>query len=204
MTGIDITDRLFPKNSEYGNIFFTKGTVLSLPSAWSSTFTFVHQRLLIAALQKSEWSVALSEIYRSLKPNGWVQITEIDRLEGGPKTQTLQRTKKAMYEKVGLLPDCVEHIPRLLREAGFTYVEESGMTERVIPLGNWEGKIGQMAKKNFSKIYRSLKDAFARHGWTREEIDQMMDETEAEWEERRDCAIRICTFVARKSEQARR
>jgi hypothetical protein len=200
MTGIDITDRLFPTSSEYGNLFFMKGTVLSLPSAWSSTFTFTHQRLLIAALQKSEWSAALSEIYRSLKPNGWVQITEIDRLEGGPKVQAFQRTKEAMYAKVGLLPDCVEHIPRLLQEAGFAYAEKSGMTERRIPLGNWEGKIGQMAKKNFSKIYRSLKDAFARHGWTREDIDRMVDEMEEEWEERRDCVVRMCTFVARKPE----
>src|ERR1700761_2344905 len=75
MIGVDIETRLFPA-SPPKNIQFRVESVTNLPAEWSNTFSLVHQRLLVVALQVPQWPTALSEIYRVLRPGGWVQIAE--------------------------------------------------------------------------------------------------------------------------------
>ncbi|KAF8187573.1 hypothetical protein K438DRAFT_1764736 [Mycena galopus ATCC 62051] len=50
------------------NVVVQAGSVTSLPADWTNRFTFVHQRLLVIALQISEWPQSLAEIYRVLRP----------------------------------------------------------------------------------------------------------------------------------------
>ena len=75
MVAVDIEPRLFP-TSHPKNIEFRVESVTQLPSDWSNSFSLVHQRLLLAALQIPEWPTALGEIYRVLRPGGWVQLAE--------------------------------------------------------------------------------------------------------------------------------
>ncbi|KAG1401635.1 hypothetical protein G6F60_006258 [Rhizopus arrhizus] len=53
----------------YGNV------VKGLPYA-DNTFDFVHMRLLILALRKEEWPIAIKEVIRVVKPGGMLQLTE--------------------------------------------------------------------------------------------------------------------------------
>lgn len=53
----------------YGNV------VKGLPYA-DNTFDFVHMRLLILALRKEEWPIAIKEVIRVTKPGGMLQLTE--------------------------------------------------------------------------------------------------------------------------------
>jgi hypothetical protein len=158
-------------------------------------------------------------------------LTEVLGFEGGEKTRRVQRTKEELHDKIGLLHDCVRRIPAMLKEVGFEptqafaesvngYDNASGASasnstraelefeyavkDRCLPLSPLSpvDSIAYMAAKNSSKVHRSLTDAFIRHGWKREEIDEMMDEMEKEWEESagtdRQCVVRIVTFVGRK------
>ncbi|KAF7303054.1 S-adenosyl-L-methionine-dependent methyltransferase [Mycena kentingensis (nom. inval.)] len=75
LVGIDIERRLFP-NPPPPNAAFLVHSILSLPAEWDNTFALVNQRFLIIALTRAEWPVALKELYRVVRPGGWVQLVE--------------------------------------------------------------------------------------------------------------------------------
>lgn len=74
--GFDISDRLFPPESS--NVTFSLGNVLALPEWLQSRATLAHQRLLIYALRRQEWSQAIESIKNTLIPGeGRLQLTEV-------------------------------------------------------------------------------------------------------------------------------
>ena len=74
--GFDISNRLFPPNSR--NVTFVTGNVLDLPSDLHSRVSLAHQRLLIYALRRQEWSRAIASIRNTLIPGeGVIQLTEV-------------------------------------------------------------------------------------------------------------------------------
>jgi SAM-dependent methyltransferase len=235
LTGIDISDRLFPSTISSPTLStlstthpgiactFTQQSILSLPSQWRSTFTLIHQRLLLAAFRASEWPLAIRAIYDALKPGGYVQLTEVLGLEGGEKTKRVQLMKEELFDRVGLLHDCVKRIPGMLREVGFEPIGGNGsgsgtpsefefefaVIDRHFPLSPHSppNSIPYLAAKSFSRFHRSLKDTFVQQGWRKdsEEIDEMIDEMEKEWEESgagnynaEECVMRMVTFVGKK------
>jgi SAM-dependent methyltransferase len=73
MFGID--SRMFPV-SPPKQIVFRVESATRLPAEWTNIFSLVHQRLLMAGLQRSDWPIVLGEIHRVLRPGGWVQLGE--------------------------------------------------------------------------------------------------------------------------------
>lgn len=74
--GFDISNRLFPPNSH--NLTFATGNVLDLPAHLQSRVSLAHQRLLIYALRRQEWSQAITSIKNTLIPGeGVIQLTEV-------------------------------------------------------------------------------------------------------------------------------
>lgn len=74
--GFDISNRLFPPNSL--SVIFATGNVLDLPAHLQSRVTLAHQRLLIYALRRHEWSHAIRSIKNTLIPGeGVIQLTEV-------------------------------------------------------------------------------------------------------------------------------
>jgi hypothetical protein len=147
----------------------------------------------------------------------------VQGFEGGEKTSKLQRSKEQLYDKIGLLHDCMKKIPGILKDVGFEPVQVSSesvngsgsgsgtefefpyaVKDRYFPLSPHSptDSIPYMAAKNFSRVHRSMKDAFIRHGWKKEEVDEMYDEMEKEWEANagtgRQSIMRMATFVGRK------
>lgn len=75
--GVDISP-IFPSEIKPPNTFFQLANVLEglpFPENW---FSFVQQRLFMPALRTYEWLPVLTDIYRVIKPGGFVQLLESD------------------------------------------------------------------------------------------------------------------------------
>jgi ubiquinone/menaquinone biosynthesis C-methylase UbiE len=71
---------VFPNNIRPPNVSFQVGNVLGRLPFSDNTFDFVNIRLFIIALKKQEWPIVVQEIYRILKPGGYIQMVECGML----------------------------------------------------------------------------------------------------------------------------
>lgn len=71
---------IFPNNIRPQNVSFQVGNALERLPFMDNTFDFVNIRLFIIALKKHEWPVVIEEIYRILKPGGYIQVVECGML----------------------------------------------------------------------------------------------------------------------------
>ncbi|KAM5449461.1 hypothetical protein MaudCBS49596_004942 [Microsporum audouinii] len=75
--GFDISADQFPKNPE--NIQLSvQDITLPFPKEYWNRFDIVHVRLLVAALQESDYKAAVSNLSAILRPGGFLQWEEID------------------------------------------------------------------------------------------------------------------------------
>ncbi|KAJ7676025.1 S-adenosyl-L-methionine-dependent methyltransferase [Mycena polygramma] len=158
MVAVDIESRLFPTVPPE-NIQFRVESAMNLPSGWSDTFSLVHQRLLILALQKSEWHKDIQEIYRVLRPGGWVQLAESapwheGNYPGKPYMEKLSAIFRRVTEARGLFVDCVYHIPKMLEEAGFVEIQSESRAQL---MGKWAREIGVANAANEVAVFRGIK-----------------------------------------------
>ncbi|CCL99490.1 uncharacterized protein FIBRA_01508 [Fibroporia radiculosa] len=204
LEGIDIESRLFPMDSKLiatrGNMNFSIGTITKLPSEWTATFTLVHQRLLIAALRAEEWGQAIKEMMRVLVPGGWVQLGEAGAWQAGKTTEKHRSLVDKLFVKRGLLLDCSDRIPSMLRAAGFSNVH---IDKRPISLGSWAGEVGIEARENFMGVFRGMKSPVLNAGGlgyvnTEEEWESLLDAVEEEWDNTEGAEMSFFIFYAQK------
>ncbi|KAL1695707.1 S-adenosyl-L-methionine-dependent methyltransferase [Schizophyllum commune] len=180
-TGVDIEARNFPISHPPNAQFFVE-SITHLPEKWSSVFDLVHQRLLIAALRAQEWSQAIAEAYRVLRPGGWAQFVECSTLWlRGPVAMRFLKIYRALYNSRNMLLKCAERIPQMLEDAGFhnvrserVYIEMAGTTLEATA-----------ARTTVLGVYRQFKGAIVRAGGlglvqSGEEYDALMDELQEE------------------------
>ncbi|KAF8515736.1 hypothetical protein JB92DRAFT_3082814 [Gautieria morchelliformis] len=174
---IGIEAKQFPSQPPR-NVTLSIGSLLSMPSIWTNSLDLVSQRLLITAVRRREWPVALSERFRVLKPGGWAQRGEIGKTHlPGPKTRQHQSLLSKPFAHRDILLDCANQLPAMLIEAGFTDVR---METRLLPLGKVGGADGENARKNFMGVYRGMKTPVLKAG----ELGFFDAEMEGEWDTR--------------------
>ncbi|KAJ3748913.1 hypothetical protein DFH05DRAFT_1520521 [Lentinula detonsa] len=121
---IDISPAQFP-TSHPPEIHFSVKSVVDLPDPeWSDTFTYAHQRLLITAMNDSLWRLAVSELFRVVRPGGWVELVELEAQDFnswsvGPHSTRLASLINTMYRAKGVIGDLSVYLPAILKEAGF-------------------------------------------------------------------------------------
>jgi ubiquinone/menaquinone biosynthesis C-methylase UbiE len=204
IVAVDIEPGLFPA-SPPKNVEFRVESVMNLPSDWSDTFSLVHQRLLMLALQVPQWPKAVQEIYRVLRPEGWVQIAEAAAFyEGQNPDKPCMEKLTAMYRRItearNLYVDCTHGISKMLEEAGFVDIRSES---RAQSMGKWAGEIGVANGANYTGVLRGIKAPVLEAGGfgyvtSEAEYDELLDGLEREWDEIPGTKKQFIIFWARK------
>lgn len=200
--GIDLTSRLFPTTYPQ-NIQLSVQNVTSLPIDWTSKFHYVHQRLLVGALSREMWKMAISEIYRVLKPGGWVELLEACAsftTQVGPYSAKMGRLVNALFVHRNLLLGDQDALPKMLAEVGFVGIQR---ISHFIPLADSAGKAGVDGRTNFCDFMASLKTPILNAGGlgiidSEEEFDEAALKTREEWRSSSDAVQEMSTFYAQK------
>ncbi|KAJ0163237.1 hypothetical protein CTA2_3296 [Colletotrichum tanaceti] len=198
--GFDISNRLFPQNTP--SVTYDVGNVLELPARLDSRVTLAHQRLLIYALRRHEWSRAIASIKNTLIPGqGVVQLTEVLTPADNPGAaqEQFQVLLSSIGQKRQLLLDCGEHLPALLSDAGFVDITKRTVKVR---LGSAGGLKGVEAAACRSGAFRGMRDSVLLDGGYGvvngpEEFDKLVNQVMAEWETN-ECYAFYYTITARR------
>ncbi|KAF9059006.1 S-adenosyl-L-methionine-dependent methyltransferase [Rhodocollybia butyracea] len=183
LTGIDISQRHFPTQYPQ-NVTFAVHTVTNLPESWSSRFSLVNQRLIFGALTHEQWGMALSELYRILKPGGWIQL-----LESSPETSISSGSMKryadafaAAFVNSGLVSNLTETLDQRLEHTGFVNVQK-----RTTALPRLDSQDVDFEFKGQKRLIMAsiptLKPAFLATGMfeSEDEIDALHKGIDEEW-----------------------
>lgn len=160
LIGIDIQPKLFPPPEILpANITFQVGSIVELPEEWTNKFALVNQRLLVAALRYSEWNAAIKNMYRVLKPGGWVQLVEnIGWVNQAPMLEIYTRLWQNMLKAKGIegtWPKGADLWKKMVEDAGFVDIR----VERYdTPVGKWAGADGEYVKNNIIGLLSGMKE----------------------------------------------
>ncbi|KAJ7775145.1 S-adenosyl-L-methionine-dependent methyltransferase [Mycena metata] len=206
MVGVDIEPRLFPTTPPE-NFDFRVESVTRLPADWSNTFSLVHQRLLILALQTQEWPLAMQEVYRVLRPGGWIQIDEStpwydEKCPGKPCMEKLTALYRCLARARNLYVDCTDDMTKMLAQAGFVDIQTKSGIQK---MGKWAGDVGVANRVNHIGVLRGIKTPVLQAGGfgyvsSEAEYDALLEGLEKEWDEIPGTEKELIIFWARKPE----
>ncbi|KAJ7715573.1 S-adenosyl-L-methionine-dependent methyltransferase [Mycena maculata] len=189
MVAVDIESRLFPA-SPPKNIEFRVESVIKLPLDWTGAFSLVHQRLLMLALQHHEWTATLNEMYRVLRPGGWVQLAEYTpwragKYPGQPCMERLVALYRCVTTSRNLYVDCADHLPTMLKQAGFVDIRTES---RMQLIGKLHGEAGVASNLTHRGVFNGMKTPVLEAGGfgyvsSEAEYDELVECLEKEWDE---------------------
>lgn len=81
--GIDLVDN-FQRNHEIENVSFQSGNVLKGLPFEDNTFDAISLNFGILAFSRNDWEALTKEVYRVLKPGGYMLSKEPARIVSGP------------------------------------------------------------------------------------------------------------------------
>jgi predicted SAM-dependent methyltransferase len=199
--GIDIETRLFPE-SKPANVSFSGRSITDLPQEWDFKFNLVHQRLLYAALKRTEWTAAIRNMYRVLRPGGWVRLGESENVPvcAGSYTKQLYGFLKDLHSYYDLDISIHEQLQKRILDAGFRDVK---VERRSFKLGQWAGEEGIANRNNLIGVYRGMKQRSIEEGVLNKliseaEFDELLDNVQNEWDQIEGTEIVFKILIAMK------
>jgi SAM-dependent methyltransferase len=191
VVGIDLSASSF-KQPTPENCLLRVGNVLTGLPFPDAFFSYTHQRLLVAAITADKWSGVIRELVRVTRPNGWLELVEVDNQmqNAGPATAKVLDFMEAISKSLGFDGEVIRHLGDLLIQEGLHHVE---MQPIPVPVGEWAGRVGSMMKQNVLAATNALKGRYCQQaGIDPTEFEQMVNAMAAEWEVSRSS----CTFYA--------
>ncbi|TFK64986.1 S-adenosyl-L-methionine-dependent methyltransferase [Pluteus cervinus] len=155
--GADISPRFSPLPGQISAFTFHALSTLDLPFEWENRFQLVNQRLMLGSFSRPQWETVIQNIYRVVKPGGWVQLVEIQQEYDFSATHPkYQRGLNLVDEKARVL---IRHRIRSRR-----YV-----TTR---------RVQQHHTNSKSRAYRGMREATVQMGCVEsgEEFDRLLTE----------------------------
>ncbi|KAJ4476301.1 S-adenosyl-L-methionine-dependent methyltransferase [Lentinula lateritia] len=205
---IDISRDQFPSQVP-SSVHFSLRSILDVPLEWSDQFTFVHQRLLVAALPRPLWHKALHQIYRVLKPGGWLELVEshakIRKFAVGPNSKNLALISDRMFESKDFVGDTEVYLPPVMREMGFVDVHCEG---RDVPISNSRSVVdddGLDRVQIWYDLWKGFKGSVLAGGGygivsSEEEYESLLLGCKDEWNNSTEAYTSYWTIIARKPE----
>ncbi|KAJ4474398.1 S-adenosyl-L-methionine-dependent methyltransferase [Lentinula aciculospora] len=199
---IDISRAQFPSHIPSG-VHFSLRSILDVPEEWSGSFTFVHQRLLVAALPRPLWHKALAQIFRVLKPGGWVELVEshakVRKFVVGPHSKNLALISDRMFGEKDFVGDAEVYLPPVMREMGFVDVHCEG---RNIPISRSIND-GLDRVQIWYDLWRGFKGSILAGGGygivsSEEDYDSLLLGCRDEWNNSMDAYTTYWSIIARK------
>ncbi|KAJ1566005.1 hypothetical protein HK096_004781 [Nowakowskiella sp. JEL0078] len=180
--GLDMATSLFNGVETYPNISFDQGNILvGLPYP-DNHFDAVFQRMLILGIPKLKWDFVIQELIRVTKPNGYIEIVEMDLdfHQTGPFGDIFFPAMYHSFKLRGIDVDIALNITDRMQSAGLELESE---TIRSVPIA-WGGKVGDLCKKCSRMAMESMKPFLSKSfEMSSEEYDKMMDNVELEYSE---------------------
>ncbi|KAF9062608.1 hypothetical protein BDP27DRAFT_1233305 [Rhodocollybia butyracea] len=200
---IDISDKQFPR--EYpSNIHFSIHSVTDLPQEWKNSFSYIHQRLLVGALNDSRWNIAIDQLHDVLKPGAWIELVEVEA-KGlgygvGPNSKRLASLITSLHTSKGIITDLEVYLPKLLARKGFTDIHCEG---RDIPIRESVDNDGLNRSKQWHDLWMGVKTPVLTGGGfgivgSEEEFDKLLEGCLKEWNESDKAYTTYYAIVARK------
>ncbi|KAK4520336.1 uncharacterized protein ATC70_008470 [Mucor velutinosus] len=158
--GIDASC-VFPENIKPANVEFVLGNIAKEIPYPDNTFDYIHQRLLLLGLTDDDWDNALKQLYRVLKPGGYIEVAEPDLqdLENmGPTLRKLQYTMSDMLNSRNMPNKAACEIEDRLIKAGFV-----NTNLKITPLKlNHTDKTGKLLWEDYKHGYLNLRPVMAQ------------------------------------------
>lgn len=109
-----------------------------------NTFDVISAKSLWCTIKKDDWVPVLKELYRVLKPGGYVEliVCDFEILNATPKDKYWWSLLRDSVEAQGMDPCPTANVPKHLYDAGYEEVTQSLIT---LPRG-WGGQIGHLTE----------------------------------------------------------
>ncbi|CAI2174243.1 19088_t:CDS:2 [Funneliformis geosporum] len=183
--GIDILP-LFPTEIKPPNASFSIANLVDGLPFEDNSFDFVHMRLLVFCLSESDWEIAIQEIVRVCKPNGWIEIFEADvTFANALKDKTeFNKAKSILTEKYSINL-CPSPLIRSLLETNDS-LNIIHFEENKHKLGSWGGKLGKLNLENYKWGMKNFATSLDSLGFTEQNFFKFIEELTQEIEETKD------------------
>ncbi|RHZ78345.1 hypothetical protein Glove_166g23 [Diversispora epigaea] len=176
--GLDISP-MFPSDQKKPhNASFLQSNLLDGLPFPDNIFDFTHQSLIATALEESQWKdEAILELIRVTKPGGWIEFMEIESCKSdeiqSPNYYKIMNSFINFFVEQNINLKICPVIESVLKNN--KQIKNVKHEMCAIPLGQWGGRLGEMAAGNFMSIYLTFKPSLSQFmGITHEEFDKML------------------------------
>ena len=161
------------------NCVFAPGNILEGLNFADGSFSFTHQRALLAAIPHDRWPTVARELARLTAPGGWVESLEVTELQqSGPATTQLVEWLRAALARRGVDFADGGRVGDYLGAAGLVNVTTRALR---MPCGDSGGRIGKMLAADWFSLFEATRGFMVALGMvTSEGFDQVSATARAE------------------------